>query len=156
MKRLAMVSVFLTALLAGAGVSTAAAAAQPSPSPSPSASLDPNTAQVCTQTGDTVEQGIKAFTAEIQKAGTAAANRDLAGAEGYIKQSGTVLTNVASQLTTQAGEAQNPELKAALQEAATELQTLGASLTSLTSLENFDTRRFVALAVRVAAICRLT
>ncbi len=165
MKRLLISAVFAATLFASAGT---AVAAQPTPLPTPeplpstllesptatpTISLDPNTAEVCDTSRETVNTGIQKFTDELEKAGTLATNGDLVGAEQSVKQSGTILIQLADDLREDATTAQNVELKTALDDVAKELDTLGGSLNSLTSLQNFDTSRLETLAKRVAEIC---
>jgi soluble cytochrome b562 len=157
MKRLVISAAFALTLFSTAGIAQAAPTPTPTPSPTPmpsaSSSLDPNTAEVCEKSRATVNQGIDDFTKEITNAGTQAQNGDLQRAETAVKKSGTVLIDLASKLRTDAAAAQKPELKQALEDVATELSNLGGGLTSLTSLQNFDTGRLEALAQRVAEIC---
>jgi hypothetical protein len=164
MKRLAISAAFALTFFSTMGVAQAAAptptplpTAIPtipaSPGPSSSASLDPNTAEVCEKSRATVNDGIDAFTKEISNAGSLATNGDLQGAEKSVKQSGTVLIDLAGKIRTDAAGAQKPELKQALEDVAKELDTLGGGLTSLTSLQNFDTARLEALAQRVSELC---
>ncbi|HCT80146.1 MAG TPA: hypothetical protein DGT23_27000 [Micromonosporaceae bacterium] len=157
MKRVLVVAAFAATLLTGAGTGLAA---QPtptpspsSPSPAPSISLDPNTAVVCATSRTTVTEGIKSFTTEIEKAGTLATNGDLVGAEKSVKQSGTVLIDLAGKIRKDAEKAEKAELKTALEDVAKELESLGSSLTGITSLQNFDTQRLEALAQRVSELC---
>src|SRR5262245_56395288 len=102
MKRLVISAAFAAAIIASAG--TAALAADPTPTPIPSmapmpvpsvsVSLDPNTAEVCSTSRDTVNKGIQSFTDELSKAGTLATNGDLQGAENSVKKSGTILLDL--------------------------------------------------------------
>lgn len=164
MKRLAISAAFAATLFAGAGTAFAAEPtptptpsptemSSPEPMPSTSISLDPNTAEVCDTSRDTVNDGIKKFTAELENAGTLATNGDLVGAEASVKKSGTILLDLADQLRQDGTNATNPELKTALDDVATELDSLGSSLNGLTSLQNFDTNRLETLANRVAELC---
>ncbi len=167
MKRVLTTFAFAVTFLAGTG--TAAWAAQPAPAPSPSASatatpsaspsasasasLDPNTAEVCAKSRETMTKGIEDFTKEIEKAGTLASSGNLVGAEESVKKSGTVLIDLGKKLRTDAEASQNRELTEALEDVAEELESLGGDLTSLASLQNFDTQRLEMLAERVAEIC---
>lgn len=145
---------FAAILLSGAHAGpTPSPSPAPSRAPSASASLDPNTAEVCDKSRTTVQGGLLDFTNEITKAGELATNGDLQGAEKSVKASGTVLIDLSGKLRTDAAGAQKPELKQALEDVATELSTLGSGLTSLASLQNFDTARLEALAQRVSELC---
>jgi hypothetical protein len=164
MRRLFIPAALAAILLGSAGTAQAAAptptptpspspAASPSPAPSASGSLDPNTAAVCDKSRATVTEGLDTFTKEITNAGSLATNGDLQGAEKSVKQAGTDLIDLAGKLNADATQAQNPELKQALEDVATELNSLGSGLTSLTSLQNFDTGRLESLAERVSELC---
>jgi hypothetical protein len=166
MKRLIISAAFAATLFAGAGTAFAAAPtptptptpgmgtpSTPAPMPSTSISLDPNTVEVCDTSRETVNDGIKKFTTELENAGTLATNGDLVGAETSVKKAGTILLDLADQLRKDGANATNPELKTALDDVATELDTLGSSLNGLTSLQNFDTNRLETLANRVAELC---
>jgi hypothetical protein len=164
MKRFVFSAAFAAVLFGSAGT---AMAAQPTPTPMPSIevptvpsvepmpgiSLDPNTEEVCGTSRDSVNEGLQAFTDELGNAGTLATNGDLVGAEASVKRSGTVLIDLASQLRTDATDAENTDLKTALENVAKELDTLGGGLTSLTSLQTFDSTRLETLAARVAELC---
>jgi len=147
MKRLMAASACAVMLLAGASTGVASAA-QPTPSPAS------NTAVVCDKSRTTVLDGIKPFTEELDRAGVAATQGDLAGADRLVRQSGTVLMQVAEKLRKDAEPAQSAELRKALEDVAKELETLGTGLTGVGSLQNFNTKRLEVLANRVAEICQ--
>ncbi|WP_162908016.1 hypothetical protein [Allorhizocola rhizosphaerae] len=139
MTPLAMISVLFVMLLTGA--------TQPSPS------LDTNTKQVCEQSRRTVDEGMKSLTAELDRAGTAATGGDRATADRHVKQSGTVLTELAGKLREHGEQARNQELRSAIDDMAKELDALGTGLTGLTALQDLDTDHLEGLAERVAEIC---
>ncbi len=86
-------------------------------------------------------------------ASTEATNGDLQGAEKSVKLGGTHLLDLSAKLQTLANDVDNPNLKQALQDVATELNTLGSKLNGITSLQNFDTSRLETLAQRITQIC---
>lgn len=122
-------------------------------SPSAAASLDPNTAEICEKSRETATQGIEAFTQEINNAGTLAGNGDVRGADKSVKQAGAILVDLSNKVRQDASGAQKPQLKQALEDVAAELNSLGTGLTSIASLQNFDTGRLQLLGQRVSEIC---
>lgn len=141
MRRLAVISASVVTLLAATGVSAAQAV------------QDAGTAQVCDVSGQRVEAGLDTFTVELHKAGAAASQGDLAGAETYVRHSGTLLIELGGQLRKDAEPARDAQLRSAIEDFAKELEALGGALTGVSSLERFDTTRLVALAERVSEIC---
>ncbi|MBB5869983.1 hypothetical protein F4553_003362 [Allocatelliglobosispora scoriae] len=115
--------------------------------------MDQNTREVCAKSAATVTAGVSDFTTELGKVSSSATNGDLTGAEQSVKKSGTILITLAGNLRTDAQQAQNPQVKTALEDVAAEFQSLGGSLNSLTSLQTFDTARLEALADRMSSLC---
>jgi hypothetical protein len=115
--------------------------------------VDQNTVEVCEKSRQTATEGIDAFTQEITNAGALGQTGDLQGADKAVRQAGAILVDLASKVRQDAAGAQKPELKQALEDVATELNSLGSGLTSLGSLQNFDTERLQGLAQRVSEIC---
>jgi hypothetical protein len=162
MKRLLITGAVGLALLTGAGSAQAAAptpapgpqaSTAPQPTPSSTRSVDPQTEEDCRKTHTTVTDGISDFAAQLEDADTAASGGDLAAAEKAVKSAGTELVNLSSDLKKDVEGVENAELATALTDVANELNNLGGSLTTLTSLQTFDTARLQALSMRVGEIC---
>ncbi|HEX6683574.1 MAG TPA: hypothetical protein VF062_12305 [Candidatus Limnocylindrales bacterium] len=147
MKRLIVVSVCSAALLAGQGV--AAQAAQPTPTPVT------QTGAVCDKSGATVVKGLTAFTDELDKAGAAATSGDLANADKSVKQSGTLLIQLSGDLRNDVKDAQNAELKKAVEDVAKEMEIQGGNLhgNGLASLLSYSSKKIEDLSNRVDEIC---
>lgn len=150
MKRLVVAAACAVAVVGGAAP---ALAADPTPTPTPTISLDPNTREVCTKSAATVTKGIAEFTTELGKVSTAATSGDLTTAEQSVKDAGAILITLSSDLNTDAQGAENPEVKTALEDVANEFKSLGTSLTGLTALQTFDTKRLEALSDRMSSLC---
>lgn len=153
MKRVIVVSAFALALLAGP--SAAAHAAQPSTQPPAPPATDTGT--VCDVSGATVAKGLTAFMKELDKAGAAATSGDIAASQTSLKQSGTLLTDLAGKLRKDVETAQSAELKKAVEDVAKEMEIQGGNLSgnpgSQGSLQNFNTKGIEDLSEKVNEIC---
>jgi hypothetical protein len=153
MKRLVITTACSVALLGAAAPAFADATPTPTPLPSISISMDQNTREVCTKSAATVTKGVSDFTAELGKVSAAAQTGDLAAAEKAVMNAGAVLVSLSGELRSDAQAANNPEVKTALEDVATEFQKLGTSLDGLTSLQNFNTDKLEQLADRMSLLC---
>ena len=146
MKRIIVVSVSTLALLAGPSV--AAHAAQPSAAPAS------DTAAVCDVSGATVVQGLTEFMKELDKAGAAATSGDISTSQISVKQSGTMLTDLAGKLRKDVEHAQSAELRKAVEEVAKEMEIQGSHLSGdLASVQQFNSKRIEDLSEKVNEIC---
>ncbi|HZM82512.1 MAG TPA: hypothetical protein VFC19_42890 [Candidatus Limnocylindrales bacterium] len=146
MKRVIVVSASVLALLAGPSV--AAQAAQPS---TKSAS---DTATVCDVSGATVVKGLTDFMKELDKAGAAATSGDISTSQASVKQSGTMLIDLAGKLRKDVETAQSTELKKAVEDVAKEMEIQGGNLSGdLASVQNFNSKRIEDLSEKVNEIC---
>jgi hypothetical protein len=146
MKRVIVVSAFALALLAGPSV--AAQAAQPPTSPAG------DTATVCDVSGATVVKGLTDFMAELDKAGAAATSGDISNSQTSVKQSGTMLIDLAGKLRKDVEHAQSAELKKAVEDVAKEMEIQGGNLSGdLASVQQFDSKKIEDLSEKVNEIC---
>ena len=146
MKRVIVVSAFALALLAGPSV--AAQAAQPSTSPAS------DTATVCDVSGATVVKGLTDFMAELDKAGAAATSGDVTGSQASVKQSGTMLIDLAGKLRKDVEHAQSAELRKAVEDVAKEMETQGRNLSGdLSSVQTYNSKQIEDLSEKVNEIC---
>ena len=146
MKRVIVVSASVLALLAGPSV--AAHAAQPPTSPAS------DTATVCDVSGATVVKGLTDFMKELDKAGAAATSGDISNSQASVKQSGTMLIDLAGKLRKDVEPAQSAELKKAVEDVAKEMEIQGGNLSGdLGSVQKFDSKRIEDLSEKVNEIC---
>jgi soluble cytochrome b562 len=146
MKRVIVVSASALALLAGPSV--AAHAAQPS---TPSAW---DTATVCDVSGATVVKGLTDFMKELDKAGAAATSGDITASQTSVKQSGTMMIDLAGKLRKDVEHAQSAELKKAVEDVAKEMEIQGGNLSGdLSSVQQFNSKRIEDLSEKVNEIC---
>jgi len=146
MKRVIVVSASVLALLAGPSV--AAQAAQPSTKPAS------DTATVCDVSGATVVKGLTDFMKELDKAGAAATSGDISTSQASVKQSGTMLIDLAGKLRKDVETAQSTELKKAVEDVAKEMEIQGGNLSGdLASVQNFNSKRIEDLSEKVNEIC---
>lgn len=115
--------------------------------------MDPNTREVCAKSAATVTKGVADFTAELTKVNAAATSGDLTGAEASVKNAGAILVTLSDDLNTDAQGAEDSQVKTALEDVSKEFKSLGTSLTGLTSLQTFDTKRLEALSARMSSLC---
>ena len=149
MKRVIVVSASVLALLAGPSV--AAHAAQPPASPAS------DTGAVCDKSGATVVTGLTSFMKELDKAGAAATSGDITASQVSLKQSGSILIDLAGKLRKDVEPAQSAELKTAVEDVAKEMEIQGGNLSgepgNQGTLQNFSTKQIEDLSEKVNEIC---
>jgi hypothetical protein len=89
----------------------------------------------------------------MQAVSTAAGQGDLVAAEKAVRAGGVDLVEIAVKLRLDGADADNAQLKRTVADLAAEFERLGRSLTSLTSLQTFDTTALDGLASRMGDLC---
>lgn len=140
-----------TALTVPAAAMVAVAAGPASASTVSAARDDDKT--VCAATAKTVTGGLDTFVADMQNVSKLASGGDLTGAQDAVKDAGATLVDLSDKLADDAAKAETPKLKDTVTQLSTEFETLGKSLTDLSSLETFDTTKLDALAKTMSDIC---
>lgn len=111
--------------------------------PSPSPSVD-----VCATSARTVERGLTAFVATIQRA----TDTDRGVAEAAVREAGAVLVTLGRDLRAEAGQSAGA-IGDTLRDLADEFDRQGRALTGVAALRAFDSRRLEALAERMSGLC---
>ncbi len=111
---------------------------------------------VCLSTAKTVTNGLNDFVTEMKQASVAAQSGDLAGAEAQVKTGGTRLVAIGTELRAEAAKADDKALGTTVTNMATEFETLGKSLTSLSSLQSFDSSKLDGITATMSQICGTT
>jgi hypothetical protein len=111
-----------------------------------------DTATACGKAANTVSGGLQTFVGQIQQVQAQAGAGDLVGAEASVKQAGATLQGIGSQLTAQ-NSADSAQLKQTINELGAEFTSLGTQLSSLSSLQTFDTSRLEQIGNTMTSLC---
>jgi hypothetical protein len=127
----------------------------PAATGSPAVVTEPGrtTEAICQDTAKIVVLGLQMFVGQMDRVSGQAQAGDLAGADLAVKDAGAGLAIVAGQLRRDAVTAEDPALRAAINEMAAEFDRLGASLSGLTALPSFDAAKLDAMATRMGVLC---
>jgi hypothetical protein len=115
-----------------------------------------NTATVCSASAKSVTEGLKTFRADVQRATGLAAKGDHQRADAAVKDAGGSLVTLAGNLRKDAANADDASLRSSVNDLATQLETQGRSLTSLSSLQNLKATRLHEAIDKVAKACHST
>ena len=135
----------------GAGATTTPTATGSPGTPSPTGTEDKDT--VCLATAKTVTNGLNDFVAQMKQASTLAQQGNLSGAEAQVKAGGARLVAIGNELKAEGVKAADPQVASTVSTISSEFQTLGKSLTSLSSLQSFDSTKLDAAAAKMSQIC---